>query len=93
MTQDISSRILTVEAWGSNLRVVHVEFLAQNRIKLDFPTSITILPPSLKSKQIHKQIFLLKSKLFLIHHSSKNAVKVEGLCKDSKDIRWILLQQ
>jgi hypothetical protein len=36
VTQDISSRILTAEAWGSNLRVVHVELLVQNRTNLDF---------------------------------------------------------
>ena len=50
VTQVISSRIIMAEAWGSNLRVVHVEFLVQNRTKLDFPTSITILPSSVESK-------------------------------------------
>lgn len=49
-TQDISSLILTAEAWGSNLRVVHVVFLVQNRPKFNFPTSIIILPSSVKSK-------------------------------------------
>jgi len=50
VTQVISSQILMAEAWGLNLRVVHVEFLVQSHTKLDFPTSITILISSVKSK-------------------------------------------
>lgn len=50
VTQDIRSWILTAEAWGSNLRVIHVELLVQNRTNLDFPTSITIVPAFVKIK-------------------------------------------
>jgi len=62
VTQVISSRILIAEVWGSNLRVVHVEFLVQNRTKLDFPKRITIRPFSVKkkNKQIHTQYLVGK---------------------------------